>query len=46
LPWPPFRSRARRRAPIEVHGLLGIKRRGDRLALTIDDPKAFVAAVA
>lgn len=34
------------RAPVEVHGLLGRKRRGDRLALTIDDPKAFAAAVA
>jgi hypothetical protein len=33
------------RAPVVVQGLLGRKRRGDRLALTIDDPKAFIAAV-
>jgi len=33
------------RAPIEVHGLLGRRRRADRIALTIDDPKAFAAAV-
>ncbi|HEX7841025.1 MAG TPA: hypothetical protein VF469_26290 [Kofleriaceae bacterium] len=32
------------RAPIEVRGLLGRRRRADRLALTIDDPKAFAAA--
>jgi len=34
------------RAPIELRGLLGKKRRGDRIALTIDDPKAFLAALA
>lgn len=34
------------RAPIEVRGLLGRRRRADRIALTIDDPKAFAAAVA
>jgi hypothetical protein len=34
------------RAPIEVRALLGIRRRGDRIALTIDDPKAFIAALA
>jgi hypothetical protein len=31
------------RAPIEVRGLLGRRRRADRIALTIDDPKAFIA---
>jgi hypothetical protein len=34
------------RAPIEVIGLLGWRRRNDRIALTIDDPAAFIAAVA
>jgi hypothetical protein len=34
------------RAPAEVRGLLGRRRHADRLALTIDDPKAFIAAVA
>lgn len=34
------------REPVVVRGLLGIRRRADRLALTIDDPKAFAAAVA
>jgi hypothetical protein len=34
------------RAPVEVIGLLGRRRRADRIALTIDDPKAFLAAVA
>jgi hypothetical protein len=34
------------RAPIEVRGLLGRRRRADRIALTIDDPKAFAAALA
>ena len=34
------------RAPVELRGLLGKKRRGDRIALTIDDPQAFIAAVA
>ncbi|HEU4727398.1 MAG TPA: hypothetical protein VFT22_05910 [Kofleriaceae bacterium] len=34
------------RAPIVVHGLVGRRRIADRLALTIDDPKAFAAALA
>jgi hypothetical protein len=34
------------RAPVEVIGLLGRRRRADRIALTIDDPGAFIAAVA
>lgn len=34
------------RAPVELVGLLGIRRRADRLALTIDEPAAFIAAVA
>jgi hypothetical protein len=34
------------REPVVVRGLLGMRRRADRLALTIDDPKAFAAAVA
>lgn len=34
------------RAPVEVVGLLGRRRRADRIALTIDDPRAFIAAVA
>jgi hypothetical protein len=34
------------RTPAELRGLLGRRRRADRLALTIDDPKAFIAAVA
>lgn len=34
------------RAPVEVVGLLGRRRRADRLALTIDDPAGFAAAVA
>jgi hypothetical protein len=34
------------RAPIEVRGLLGRRRVADRIALTIDDPDAFIAAVA
>jgi hypothetical protein len=34
------------RAPIELRGLLGKRRTGDRIALTIDDPKALIAAVA
>ena len=34
------------RAPAEIRGLLGRRRHADRLALTIDDPKAFIAAVA
>ncbi len=33
------------RAPIEIRGLLGRKRTGDRIALTIDDPRALRAAV-
>jgi hypothetical protein len=33
------------RAPAEIRGLLGRRRHADRLALTIDDPKAFAAAV-
>jgi hypothetical protein len=33
------------RAPVEVAGLLGRRRRADRIALTIDDPRAFIAAV-
>jgi hypothetical protein len=33
------------RAPIELRGLLGKTRRGDRIALTIDDPRALIAAV-
>ncbi len=34
------------RTPVELRGLLGKTRRGDRIALTIDDPQAFIAAVA
>jgi len=34
------------RAPVDVIGLLGWRRRADRIALTIDDPGAFIAAVA
>jgi hypothetical protein len=34
------------RAPVVVRGLLGKRRHGDRLALTIDNPKAFIAAMA
>jgi len=34
------------RTPALLRGLLGKKRRGDRIALTIDDPAAFIAAVA
>ena len=34
------------RAPITIHGLIGRRRVADRIALTIDDPKAFIAAVA
>jgi hypothetical protein len=34
------------RAPVVMRGLLGKQRRADRIALTIDDPKAFLAAVA
>jgi hypothetical protein len=34
------------RAPVVVHGLLGRRRHADRLALTIDDPRAFIAAMA
>jgi hypothetical protein len=34
------------REPVVVRGLLGTRRQADRLALTIDDPKAFAAAVA
>ncbi|HMG22961.1 MAG TPA: hypothetical protein VK607_16615 [Kofleriaceae bacterium] len=34
------------RVPVEVIGLLGRRRRVDRLALTIDDPKALIAAIA
>lgn len=34
------------RAPVEVVGLLGRRKRADRIALTIDDPRAFIAAVA
>jgi hypothetical protein len=34
------------RTPAVVRGLLGKRRRADRLALTIDDPKAFVTSVA
>jgi hypothetical protein len=34
------------RAPVEVAGLLGRRKRADRIALTIDDPRAFIAAVA
>ncbi|HET7499389.1 MAG TPA: hypothetical protein VFK02_00240 [Kofleriaceae bacterium] len=33
------------RAPVVVHGLVGRRRIADRLALTIDDPKAFAAAI-
>jgi hypothetical protein len=33
------------RRPVELRGLLGKRRRGDRIALTIDDPKALIAAV-
>jgi hypothetical protein len=34
------------REPIEVVGLLGRRKRADRLALTIDDPAGFKAAIA
>lgn len=34
------------REPVELRGLLGKRRRGDRIALTIDDPKALIAALA
>lgn len=34
------------RAPIEVRGLLGRRRRGDRIALTIDDVPGFTRALA
>jgi len=34
------------RASVLLRGLLGKTRRGDRIALTIDDPRAFIAAVA
>jgi len=34
------------RAPVEVVGLFGHRRRADRIALTIDEPAAFRAAVA
>jgi hypothetical protein len=34
------------RAPVELRGLLGRRRRADRLALTIDDPALLIAAVA
>jgi hypothetical protein len=33
------------RAPVEVVGLLGRRRRSDRLALTVDEPAAFIAAI-
>jgi hypothetical protein len=33
------------RAPVEVVGLLGRRRRADRIALTIDEPAAFIAAI-
>jgi len=33
------------RAPVELRGLLGKRRRAGRIALTIDDPKALIAAV-
>jgi hypothetical protein len=33
------------RAPVVIRGLLGKRRHADRLALTIDDPKAFVSSV-
>jgi len=32
------------REPIELRGLLGKRRRGDRIALTIDDPTALIVA--
>lgn len=34
------------RAPVEVVGLLGRRRSADRIALTIDEPSAFIAAIA
>ena len=34
------------RAPVEVVGLLGRRRRVDQLALTIDDPEGLIAAIA
>jgi hypothetical protein len=34
------------RAPVAVVGLFGRQRRADRLALTIDDPAGFMAAIA
>lgn len=33
------------RAPVEVRGLVGTRRRGDRIALTIDAPARLIAAV-
>jgi hypothetical protein len=33
------------REPVELRGLLGKRRRGDRIALTIDEPSALIAAV-
>jgi len=33
------------RGPVEVIGLLGRRKRAGRIALTIDDPRAFIAAV-
>ncbi len=33
-------------APVEITGMFGMRRRADRLALTIDDPEAFAAALA
>ncbi|HEY6178198.1 MAG TPA: hypothetical protein VIX73_27265 [Kofleriaceae bacterium] len=33
------------RTPVEVVGLLGRRRRADRIAMTIDEPAAFIAAV-
>jgi hypothetical protein len=34
------------RAPVEIRGILGRRRTADRIALTIDDPKALAAALA
>jgi hypothetical protein len=33
------------RSPIELRGLLGMRRSGDRIALTIDEPAQLIAAV-
>jgi hypothetical protein len=37
---------AQRRSRLTVHGPLGIERRADCLAIGVDDPAAFIAAMA